>query len=229
MLFNDNAVVLINKQGNPIGTRVLGPIPKVLQKKSLQKFISIANGLVWFLKPMHFLSYFYKKTLKFDLINKFYYTDLKKLPKLKKIVLNFSCKTTELKPLATNLLALELITNQKGIITVSKRPNLFLKIRKGNPAGCKLTLKKTAMLTFYYKSFVEIFPKIKNFDGITINQKIEKTAFSFLIKETLNFSELSEHYYLFNNLANLSLSFVTTVKSKEEILFLLKSLQLPLK
>ena len=44
--FNDNAVVLINKQGNPIGTRILGPIPKMLQKKSLQKFISIANGLI---------------------------------------------------------------------------------------------------------------------------------------------------------------------------------------
>lgn len=44
--FNDNAVVLINRQGNPIGTRILGPIPKILKKKSLQKFISIANGLV---------------------------------------------------------------------------------------------------------------------------------------------------------------------------------------
>ena len=44
--FNNNAVILINKQGNPIGTRVLGPIPKILQKKSLQKFVSIASGLV---------------------------------------------------------------------------------------------------------------------------------------------------------------------------------------
>ena len=44
--FNDNAVVLINKQGNPIGTRIIGPIPKTLQKKSLQKFISIAAGLI---------------------------------------------------------------------------------------------------------------------------------------------------------------------------------------
>ena len=78
---------------------------------------------------MHFLNYFYTKTLKFDLINKFYYTDLKKLPKLKKIVLNFSCKTIELKTIATHLLALELITGKKGTITLSKRPNLFLKIQ----------------------------------------------------------------------------------------------------
>ena len=44
--FNENAVVLINKQGNPIGTRIIGPIPKTLQKKAFQKFVSIANGLI---------------------------------------------------------------------------------------------------------------------------------------------------------------------------------------
>jgi large subunit ribosomal protein L14 len=46
LTFNDNAVILMNKQGNPIGTRVLGPIPKILQKKALQKFTSIAAGIV---------------------------------------------------------------------------------------------------------------------------------------------------------------------------------------
>ena len=178
---------------------------------------------------MHSLEYFYKRTLKFDLINKFYYTDLKKLPKLKKIVLNFSCKTTELKSLAINLLALELITNQKGMLTISKRPNLLLKIRKGNPAGCKLTLKKTSMLNFVSKSLNEVFSKIKGFNGISVNQRVEKTVISFVIKDTLNFSELSEHYYLFNKLSNLNLSFITSVNTKEEMLFLLKSLQLPIK
>ena len=178
---------------------------------------------------MHFLDYFYKKTLKFDLINKFCYTDLKKLPRLKKIILNFSCKTTELKLLATNLLALELITNQKGTLTTSKRPNLLLKIRKGDPAGCKLSMKKTSLLYFFSKNFNEVFSKIKNFDGITINQKIEKTAVSFVVKDTLNFSELSEHYYLFKNLSNFNLSVITSVETKEEMLFLLKSLKLPIK
>ena len=177
---------------------------------------------------MHFSNYFYTKTLKFDLINKFYYTDLKKLPSLKQITLNFSCKTTELKTLATHLIALELISNQKGIITISKRPNLLLKIRKGNPSGCKITLRKTLMINFLSKSFNETFPKIKNFNGIVIHQKVEKGALSFSIKDTLTFSELAEHYYLFNNLSNLNLSFVTKVNTREEMLFLLKSLQLPL-
>ena len=44
--FSENAVVLINKQGNPIGTRIIGPIPKLLKQKAFQKFVSIASGLV---------------------------------------------------------------------------------------------------------------------------------------------------------------------------------------
>lgn len=42
----ENAVALISKQGNPIGTRILGPLPKMLKKKKLMKFISLSVGLV---------------------------------------------------------------------------------------------------------------------------------------------------------------------------------------
>ena len=45
-LLQENAVVLINKQGNPIGTRILGPIPKVLKKKKFMKFVSLSIGVV---------------------------------------------------------------------------------------------------------------------------------------------------------------------------------------
>jgi large subunit ribosomal protein L14 len=44
--FAENAVILINKQGNPIGTRILVPMPKFFKKKKLQKFISLSFGLI---------------------------------------------------------------------------------------------------------------------------------------------------------------------------------------
>jgi large subunit ribosomal protein L14 len=44
--FNENSVALLNKQGNPLGTRIIGPVPKVLRRKNLQKFVSISSGLV---------------------------------------------------------------------------------------------------------------------------------------------------------------------------------------
>lgn len=46
LTFNENAVVLINKQGNPIGTRIMGPLSKTLQTTAFQKFTSIAAGLI---------------------------------------------------------------------------------------------------------------------------------------------------------------------------------------
>nr|YP_009485524.1 ribosomal protein L14 [Nitzschia alba]AVR57588.1 ribosomal protein L14 [Nitzschia alba] len=45
-LLEENAVALINKQGNPIGTRILGPIPKILKKKKFMKFVSLSVGLI---------------------------------------------------------------------------------------------------------------------------------------------------------------------------------------
>lgn len=42
----NNSVVLLNKQGNPIGSRILGPLPKIIKKKKFLKFISLSTGLI---------------------------------------------------------------------------------------------------------------------------------------------------------------------------------------
>jgi large subunit ribosomal protein L5 len=178
---------------------------------------------------MHFLEHFYIKTLKYDLANKFLYKSTKKIPKLKKIILNFGCKTSDIKHLASSLLALELITNQKGTMTTTKHSNILLKIRKGNPTGCKITLRKNKMLDYLSKILIEIFPKLKFFEGFKFNRKIKKNHFSYELHDTFNFTELEEHYYLFNNLAKLDITLVTNTETKKELLFVLKSLQFPLK
>jgi large subunit ribosomal protein L14 len=40
--FDDNAAVLINPQGNPIGTRIFGPVARELREKNYMKIISLA-------------------------------------------------------------------------------------------------------------------------------------------------------------------------------------------
>lgn len=40
--FDDNACVLIDKEGNPKGTRVFGPIARELREKGFQKIVSLA-------------------------------------------------------------------------------------------------------------------------------------------------------------------------------------------
>lgn len=176
---------------------------------------------------MHFLEKFYNKTLKYDLINKFLYNKTKNLPKLKKIILNFGCKTADIKQLASSLLAIELIVNKKGNLTKTKYPNILLKIRKGNPTGCKVTLYNYQMFDFFSIMLIEILPNLKNFSGFNVSKKAKRNIFSYTLYETFCFSELKNHYYLFNNLPKLNITLITNSKTKEELVFLLLSFQWP--
>jgi large subunit ribosomal protein L5 len=179
---------------------------------------------------MNFLKHFYENTIKHDLVNKFLYLNTKKIPKIKKIILNFGCNTNEIKCLAASLLALELITNQKGILTQTKYSLITLKIRKGSPVGCKVTLRKNIMLNIISNFLIKIFPKLKNFEGLTINYKIKQKTLSYNFNDLFIFSILEEHYYLFNNLPKLNITLVVhNIKTKQELFFLLKSVQLPFK
>jgi len=40
--FDTNAAVLLNKQNEPIGTRVFGPVPRELRSKGFMKILSLA-------------------------------------------------------------------------------------------------------------------------------------------------------------------------------------------
>ena len=177
---------------------------------------------------MHYLTKFYNKNLKYELINKFTYNKTNTIPQLKKIILNFGCKTADLKQLSSSLLALEFITNKRGFMTKTKKSNILFKIRKGNPTGCKVVLSKFSAYNFMSKLITEIFPKLKNFSEYYSYKKMKKNAFSYNLHETFTFKELENHYYLFNNLSKLNITIVTNTKNKEEMIFLLKSLQLPI-
>jgi large subunit ribosomal protein L14 len=44
--FSDNAAVVIDKQGEPIGTRVFGPVARELREKKFMKIISLAPEVI---------------------------------------------------------------------------------------------------------------------------------------------------------------------------------------
>jgi large subunit ribosomal protein L14 len=44
--FQSNAVSLINKQGKPIASRIMGPIPKILKKRKKIKFVTLSSGFI---------------------------------------------------------------------------------------------------------------------------------------------------------------------------------------
>ena len=177
---------------------------------------------------MNILENYYKKVIRYDLLNKFLYNRIEDIPQLKKIVLNFGCKSFDMRNLAVSLLSLELITGQKGVLTKSKRANILLKIRKGNPVGCMVVLKKNKMYDFTFKLLIDVFPNLRDFRGIHVAKKLNMTSLSFTLIDLISFKELEKQFYLFSNLPPLNVTFVTNAKSKKELLYLLNSFKLPL-
>jgi large subunit ribosomal protein L5 len=173
---------------------------------------------------MHFLEYYYNNIIKKDLINRFNYKSVKKIPKLEKITVNFGCKSFELKKLASSILSLQLVTTKRGVLTTSKKPNLLLKIRKGNPVGCKLLLTKSLMFEFFTKLITDIIPRIKNKKLLKTNFVINSLTYN--IENVLLFKELEKNYLFFNDVKNLQVTFITNTETKEELLFLLDSFKL---
>jgi large subunit ribosomal protein L5 len=178
---------------------------------------------------MQFLDNYRFKTLKYELINKFTYTSTKKIPKLQKIILNFGCNNTNIKSLSSSLLTLEIVTQQKGILNYSKKANITLKIRKGNPVGCSVTLRKKQMFQFLHKIQIEVLPRLKNFEGFDFKNKYPLNTFFFSLTDIFTFNGLDNNYYLFNNLTSLNIAFVANSSTNKELFFILESLQLPKK
>lgn len=137
---------------------------------------------------MYFLENYYQNVIQYDLINKYQYKNLQNLPRLKKIILNFGYKNSNIKVLASSLLALELIATKRGTMITTKSSHILLKLRKGTPVGCKVILKKKLMYQFFAKLLIDIFPQMKEFKEFYLqHESLQKKTFSFQIKNPFIF------------------------------------------
>ena len=175
---------------------------------------------------MNYIDKFNNNIVKYDLFNKFNYNYSSNIPTLKKITLNFGINNSDLEKLISSALFLKLISDRKSSLTSSKISDIKLKIKKGYPVGCKVTLKKDKMFNFLLKFIIKIITKSKNFRKISL--KTKNNSVSFTIKKTdLKTTEL-EYYYniLTNKITDLNINISTNAKTEKELLFLINSLKL---
>lgn len=166
---------------------------------------------------MHFLNNYTESIVKYDLINKFNYRNLNKIPKLEFLTLTFKLQKYDIKTLISASSAIEIITSQKSVLNYSKVSNVSLKIRKGQPVGCKATLRKQNLNYFLYV-LINTVPPIKN--DIRIQKNVQ--LFSISINNILIFKNLENNYPFFKKLSNLNVNLTTNCDHKE-LLFILKS------
>lgn len=173
----------------------------------------------------NFYSSYYLQIIKYDLIQKFNYSNILNIPKIIKLVLSFEYKKPTTKKVLSSLLALNLIgAGAKGSIITTKKSNISLRLRAGNPVGCKIILRKSTMFQFLSRFFLIILPQDKTLTKIS-GKNIEFNTLSFKFKTLFLFPEFEQNYLLFKDLNNLSFVLVTNSRNFLEFLFLLKTLK----
>jgi large subunit ribosomal protein L5 len=163
----------------------------------------------------------YQNVIIYDLITKLHFKNIFEIPKITKICLNIGFKNAniEKKKLINIIILLKLITNQKPIVTKSKKNNIFLKIKKNSIIGCKVTLRKKNIYIFLEKFLIFILP---NINKINFNLK-NKNILNFQIKNVLNFFELKTEFLKFREIPPIDISIHTNSKNNDQLFSLLNS------
>jgi len=171
----------------------------------------------------------YNKEIVPELTKKYNYTTVMAVPKLEKIVVNMGVgdATLNSKLLDVAVSELEKITGATPVITKAKKSIAGFKIREGQAIGCKVTLRGEAMYTFLEKLIKIVLPRVRDFRGISSTAFDGRGNYTLGIKEQTIFPEIVFDEVV--KVRGMDIVFVTTAKTNEEALDLLKGFGLPFK
>jgi len=177
----------------------------------------------------------YQKEVIPAMMEKFGYRNEMAVPKIKKVVVNtgfgrlVAGKTSEeQKKLETAILEdLALISGQRPILKGAKKSISGFKIRKGMPVGAQVTLRGKRMQDFLERLIHIALPRSRDFRGIAASSFDKEGNLTVAIKEHIAFPEISPEKV--KNIFGLEITVVTTAKSREEGIELLKLLGFPIK
>lgn len=164
-----------------------------------------------------------------SLEKQFNYANIMQVPRLDKIVINMGVGdgVSNSKLLEAAVADLEIITGQKPVITKAKKAIAGFKLRAGQGIGCKVTLRGDNMYNFLDKLISITLPRLRDFRGISAKSFDGRGNYTLGLNEQLIFSEIE-----FDNVIKvrgMDIVFVTTAKTNEEALSLLKGFGMPFK
>lgn len=169
----------------------------------------------------------YREKVVPEMMAKFNFKSPMQVPKLKKIVINMGvgAAAEEIKILEKAMQELAIISGQKPMITRARTAIANFKIKKGNPIGCKVTLRRVKMYEFLDR-FVNIaIPRIRDFQGLNPNSFDPQGNYSIGVTEQGIFPEIDIDSI--ERAQGMDITIVTSGKSKEYSLELLKLFGMP--
>jgi len=162
------------------------------------------------------------------LMKEFGYKTVMQVPKLEKIVLNQGVgqAIADKKLLESGVKELSDIAGQKAVLTYSSKDISNFKLRRNMPIGIMVTLRKERMYEFLERLISVALPRIRDFKGI--NAKLDgRGNYTMGITEQIIFPEIDLDKI--SKIMGLQITFVTSAKTDEEALSLLKNFGLPFK
>ena len=170
----------------------------------------------------------YDKEIVAKLMSKLSLKNKHNVPKIEKIILNMGLgeDASDGKKIKACLDDLALIAGQKPIITKFKKSISNFKTRKGANAGVKVTLRSNKMYEFMDRLINIALPRIKDFRGLSSKGIDSSFNYSFGIKEHIVFPEVN--FDKVDKIRGLDVTMVTSSKSKQGTLELLKEFNFPI-
>ena len=160
--------------------------------------------------------------------DRFGYGNVMAAPKLVKIVV--SSGTGKAKDKARNTLVeerLAKITGQKPSPRAARKSIASFKLREGEIIGYQVTLRGDRMWQFLDKLIHIALPRTRDFRGLSATSVDDMGNYTIGIRENSIFPETSEEDL--KDVFGLSITLVTTAKTKEEAEAYLRHLGMPLK
>ncbi|XBC38114.1 MAG: 50S ribosomal protein L5 [Buchnera aphidicola (Floraphis choui)] len=173
-----------------------------------------------------FKNYYKNKVLK-ELMYKFNYSSVMKVPRIDKITLNMGVGLASIdKKYLDNAMAdLAKISGQKPLVTKSRKSISSFKIRQGCPIGCKVTLRKQRKWDFLERLIVIAIPRIRDFRGLSRKSFDGKGNYSIGIREQIIFPEID--YDKIDRIRGVNITITTTAMSDREGHALLSAFNFP--
>ncbi len=161
--------------------------------------------------------------------DKFQYSSVMQVPRLKKIVLSqgLGDATADKKIIENALNEMTQIAGQKAVATYAKKDISNFKLRKGMPIGAKVTLRGDMMYDFLDRLVAVALPRTRDFRGISSKGFDKRGNYNLGIKEQIIFPEIDIDKI--SRVTGMDITFVTSANTDEEAFELLKAFGLPFK
>lgn len=170
----------------------------------------------------------FNEKVKSQMMEKFGYDNVMDVPRIEKITINVGLSRAQkdadfIKNVVQDIKA---VTGQTPVFTKARKAIAGFKIRDGQNVGLAVTLRGKRMWDFVYRLVGVTIPRMKDFQGIPLRSFDKNGNLSIGIREQLIFPEISSDDI--KTIFGLQINILTTAKTNEEGIALLRYLGFPL-